>query len=137
MNMLNKTLIRESFDCDTYEKERMVYVGKLLSFENNLYKFSFKVDESIMRLEMKFDHDKCFIKQFYPSSKCEFTLSLNKKEKYFLELNNSYKLFFITEASLIKHDDLQIKLKYNLFDENSKRVISFNEITIIGDDEVC
>ena len=139
MANLNRTLVRESIDIETFEKDRMVFSGKLLDYdkENNVYKFAFKVEKVIMRIEMTFNGDSCKVVQSYPDSHTEFTLKVNSKEDYCLILNNSYKLFFLTEASLIKYDENQIKLKYNLYDKNTKQVISMNEISIIGESDIC
>lgn len=139
MNIGNKTLISESIDVDTLEKNRMVFVGKLLEFEKNtnLYKFAFKVEKVIMRLEMKFSYDKCEIKQFYPDSVAEFSLINNDKGDYCLKLNNTHTLCFITETSLIKCDEKEIKLKYNLYDKNTNQIISMNEISIVGEMDIC
>lgn len=139
MANLNRTLVRESIDIETFEKERMVFNGKLIDYneKNKTFKFAFKVEKSIMRIEMTFFKDSCKIIQNYPDSTTEFTLKVNNKEDYCLILNNSYKLFFLTEASLIKYDEKQIKLKYNLYDKNTKQVISMNEISIIGECDIC
>ena len=139
MANLNRTLVRESLDLETYQKDRMVFVGKLTDYnqETKTYKFAFKFEKVIMRLEMTFKNDKCKIVQIYPDSVTEFTLKMNSKEDYCLILNNSYKLFFVTEASLIKYDEKEIKLKYNLYDKNTNQAISINEISIIGENDIC
>lgn len=136
---MNWTLIRESFDCSTLEKERMVFIGKLLAYDKKLnqYKFAFKVENQVLRMDMTFNKNSCKIMENYPDSSCDFTLTLEKKEKYSLTLHSGYHLFFITEASLIKFDELEIILKYNLYDESSKKVISFNEIKVIGESKIC
>lgn len=139
MNNLNRVLISDFFDCSTYERTRTSFRGKLLSFDQklNTFKFAFKVDDSLMRLELTFKDGKCQVYQSYPDSFSEFVLALNEKETYCLTLQSSYKLFFVTEATLINYDDLQINLKYNLYDKNTNEVISFNEISIIGENDVC
>lgn len=139
MNNMNWTLTRESFDCSTLEKDRMVFMGKLLSFdkEANIFKVAFKIENDLMRMEMQFNKNSCKIVEKYKDYNCDFTLTLEKKEKYCLTLNSGYHLFFITEASLIKFDELEIILKYNLYDESSKQVISFNEIKISGESKIC
>lgn len=139
MNNLNRVLVSDFFDCSSYERTRTSFRGKLLSYDAKLnkYKFAFKVEDSLMRLELTFIDGKCEIFQSYPDSFSEFTLSMNKKEDYCLTLQNTHKLFFVTEATLIKYDELQINLKYNLYDKNTNEVISFNEISIIGESDVC
>ncbi len=137
MKSFKTTLIRETIYFDTNQKEKEEYAGKLISKEVNKFSYAFKVDNEIMRLEMEFKDGMCFIKQSYPSTFIEFCLNLNQKEKYCLNLSSNHKLFFITETSLIKFDELEIKLKYNLYEESSNEIISSNEIRIIGDGEIC
>ena len=77
-----------------------------------------------------------FVKQRFKDANIEITFLLNKKGKYCLNLENSYSLCFITEATFIKHSENEINLKYNLFDEKTNKIISLNEIIIIGE-ELC
>ena len=128
MKSFKTTLIRETIYFDTNQKEKVEYAGKLISKEVNKFSYAFKVDNEIMRLEMEFKDGMCFIKQSYPSTFIEFCLNPNQKEKYCLNLSSNHKLFFITEASLIKFDELE---------ESSNEIISSNEIRIIGDGEIC
>lgn len=135
----NRTLISENFDLKTQERNRQVYIGKLLSISDDLleHSYAFKIEDYILRMNIKFSKSKCEVIQNFPDSKSKITLTINQKELYEMTLNNGYVLNFVTEANLIQNDLNGVKLKYYLFDKNTKEVISLNEITIIGENDVC
>ena len=137
MKKYNKyCLKRNSFDILTNEKSSDEFHGALISKNDNKYKFAFKVDGNILTLEIISDFERVFVKQRFKDANIEITFLLNKKGKYCLNLENSYSLCFITEATFIKHSENEINLKYNLFDEKTNKIISLNEIIIIGE-ELC
>jgi len=130
------TLIRESFLVDTNERERVVYTGKLINSTDNTIKYVFKVEDGISRMTIIMNDDGCNIEQSFNDSLSKMEFILNKKGKYQLKMQNGYTLNFLTEASLIKIDDFEIKLKYNLYDEKLN-LISLVDINIIGEDTIC
>lgn len=130
------TLIRDSFDSYTKEREHVLYSGKLLKKDRSVLHFAFKVEDGISRINISYESEVCHIKQVYSDSVSEMDLSLKKKLKYYLKLNSGYTLNFYTEASFIKIDEFEIKLKYNLYDDKSN-LISMNEVSIIGEDGIC
>lgn len=135
----NCILVRESFDCSTNENDKMTFTGKIVETPKGCSKFNFvfKVEEQVMRMEIIFKKDSCQIMQKYPDSTSEIVLNLHSEGYYRLELSNGYSLSFITKTSFIKYDDFKIELKYNLLDGNSNKIISVNEIKIMGDDKIC
>lgn len=125
-------LIRNSYDCSSNEQERMEFKGKqvkcnLLSQE---YSYAFKVEESLMRMDITKNGEVVEIKQIFSSASSSMKLELNKKHIYTMTISTGHSLEFIVEASEIFFSKDIIRFKYRLLDKNKEDLISLNEISI-------
>lgn len=139
MKQENRILIRESFDCSTYEKDRQLYRGKLLSYDvlENKYSYAFKIDELLLRMNLVVNQMKVTIIQNYPDAEAKFVLEEGKRNIYEICLNTGHKLCFMTETEKLEINPKCFEFKFRLLDEKGKDVISFNEIKLTGDEEIC
>lgn len=127
------SLIRESFDCSTYERDRTVFSGRKTGEKDGAILYAFRVEDRVMRMSLSFEDGRCRILQVYPDSSSELLLDPRGRGYYALTLSSGHRLVLIAETTFMKHDDFETVFKYNLYEEHSEKVISFNEVTIKGD----
>lgn len=137
MNHSRRTLVRESFSCDAPEREKEVYSGYLLRSDPSLgeYRFAFRADDRVMRLKMRVGETAAQIDQTFDGAISALRLELGGRGEYSLK-TGGYTLRLLTETERISADDSVIEFKYRLLDEDG-RVLSFNEVRISGEEEIC
>ena len=136
MSYQKRVFFRESYDCQSGDKDSGSFQGKLIkaNYVSQEYSFAFKVEDSLMRMQISYKNDCVEIVEEFSSAKSKMKLELNKQHDYAIELSNGYSLNFLLEATEIVFDKDVIKLKYKLIDKVKKDTISLHEIRICGED---